>query len=189
MKLRNRYFFLRHGQTIYQARRRARIYPWPEKSPISITKKGEIQIRKAAKELKKENIDLIFASDVYRVRQSAQIVAKELGLKIKLDRHLRDINLGVYRGGKKAVFFRDFPKKSDWFLKRPKGGESLVDLEKRMVNVLKGVDNKYKNKNILIVSHKDPLWILEGKIKGWSRGKLLDVYKDTFVTGDLRKIN
>ena len=79
MKLKNRYFLLRHGQTIYQVKKRKMIYPWPEINPIKLTKKGEKQIKKVAKILKNKKIDLIYSSDIYRTKQTARIVAKELG--------------------------------------------------------------------------------------------------------------
>ena len=40
-------------------------------------------------------------------------------------------------------------------------GESWRDVKKRMFSALKELDQKYEGKKILLVSHGDPLWILE----------------------------
>ena len=49
MKLKNKYFILRHGQTIYQTKKKNFIYPRSNKSKVNLTKRGEKQIKKAAR--------------------------------------------------------------------------------------------------------------------------------------------
>jgi len=167
MKLRNRYFLLRHGKTIYQTKKRTKIYPWPDVPPIKITKQSEKEIRRVARSLKKEEIDYIYCSDIFRAKQTAEIVAQELGLKIKLDKRLRDLNIGIYQGGNKKDFFRDFPvsdpKKR--FDGRPQNGESWKDLKKRIKEFIADTEKRHHKKNILLVSHGDPLEILMGIVR------------------------
>jgi broad specificity phosphatase PhoE len=194
MKLKNRYFILRHGQTIYQIKKKDYIYSWPEKPPVKLTKKGEKQVKVAAKKLKKEKLDLIFTSDFFRTRQTSRIVAQKLGFKtsqIHFDKRLRDINLGIYRGKTKAEFYKKFPKYSKIrFYKRPPQGESWLDCQKRILAFLKDTDKKFKGKTILIVSHGDPLWLLEGTIRNWSIKKMLQerVSHDIIETGEVRRL-
>lgn len=202
LKLRNKYFILRHGQTIYQTKKKKFVYPWPDNPPVPLTKKGKEQIEKVAKKLKKAKIDLIFASDIFRVRQSAGIVTKELGLKmnpvrkrgflngVNFDKRLRDVNLGIYHGKIKTEFYRNFPRDSKKrFSQKPRGGESWSDCKKRIVSFIKEIDKKYKNKNILIISHGDPLWLLAGAIKGLTNEKLLkEKHKNLFLeVGEFKK--
>lgn len=100
---------MRHGQTIYQTEKKGWIYPpFPEKPAIKLTKKGEKQIKIAAKKLKKEKIDLIFSSDFFRTRQTVEIVEKELGIRVRFDKRLRDGNLGIYREERKRNFTEIF---------------------------------------------------------------------------------
>lgn len=190
--MRNTYFILRHGETVYQTRKREIVYPWPETAPVKLTEQGKRQIKKSAKLLKRKGIDIIYSSDTFRTHQTAEIVAKELGLKIIFDPRLRDINLGIYQGGKKKEFYRDFPITSKKrFSQKPKGGESWNDLKRRTKDFTRSVDKKYTNKNILIISHGDPLWILEGMIKDFNNQELLDeifVKKNNIKTGELREL-
>ncbi len=45
MKLRNQYFILRHGDTIYQTEKKGFIYPWPDNPLVRLTKKGKKKIQ------------------------------------------------------------------------------------------------------------------------------------------------
>jgi len=191
MKLRNHYFILRHGQTTFQAKKKKFIYPSPENPPVPLTEKGEKQIETAAQKLKGKKIKAIYSSDFFRTRQTAGIVAKELGLKVKLDKRLRDLNLGIYHGKTKEEFYRELPKNSmKRFSQRPKEGESWQDVEERMRNFIKEIDKRHKNENILIISHGDPLWLIKGVVKGLTEEKLLkDREKIYPKTGELKILN
>ncbi|MDP2967172.1 MAG: histidine phosphatase family protein [bacterium] len=189
--MKNHYFILRHGETIHQQEKKDIIYPFPEKEPIGLTEKGKKQIKKAASRLKKEKIDIIFSSDITRCRQSAEIVSQELGgIKIVFDKRLREINLGVYHGRKKEEFYIDFPRDKKRFYKVPKRGESWNEVKKRMLSFIKEIDKRHKNKNILIVSHGRPLWLLEGAVKGLrSNEEYFEQAKKIIPqTGELRKL-
>lgn len=187
----NQYFILRHGETIHQTKKKNMTYPWPEKSPIKLTKRGQKQIREKAKRLKKRKIDLIYSSDVFRTRQAAEIVAKELGLKVIFDKRLWDINLGIYQDRPKKEFYQDFPNPKERFYKKPEKGESWSDVKKRIISFIKEIEKKHRDKTILIVSHGDPLWLLEGAVKGMTNQELLDeifVKKNYINTAELRKL-
>lgn len=191
MKLKNKYFLLRHGQTIYQTKKKNLVYPRSNKSKVNLTKRGENQVKKAAQELKKQKIDLIFTSDFFRTRQTAKITAKELKLEVNFDKRLRDLDWGVYRGvPKKEVYCYFSRHPGHRFYQRPPQGESWSDCKKRMINFIKEIDKKYKNKNILIISHGDPLWLLEGAVKELTNKELLEnKYKNLFLdVGEFKKL-
>ena len=192
MKLKNRYFLLRHGRTIYQGRKKAFIYPSLSKNKqVPLTKKGQREIKKAAELLRNKKIDLIFCSDFLRAKETAQIVANTLRVKkIIPDKRLRDINFGVLHGKKREDFYRLFPKgDKKRFFQAPKKGESWLQCQKRMKDFLKEMEKKYKSKNILVVSHGDPLWLLEGAVEKKSKSQLLEEKKKNFIrTGELRTL-
>ncbi len=187
----NTYFLLRHGQTIYQTEKLDEIYPWPDSPPVTLTKDGEEMIKAAAHQLKKENINLIFASDTHRVKQSAEIVEKELGIKSELDRRLRDSNFGSYNGGTISEFNNKFDSPKKRFLERSENGECRKDVKERVEGFLEEVEKKYENKNILIISHGDPLLMLEGIIKGLKTDEEFIEFttgKDIQNVGELRRL-
>jgi len=184
----NQYFLLRHGQTIYQTKKKKEIYPSPEDTPVGLTKEGIKKIQKLAKKLKKEKIDLIYSSDFYRTKQTAQIVAEELNLKINFDSRLREFNFGSYHGKPKKEFYREFPTSVERFEKKLPGGESWFHCQKRITGFLKEVEKKNQNKRILIVSHGDPIWLLVGAVKGKTKKELIEEKKKggMIKTGEVR---
>ena len=131
-----------------------------------MTQEGRNQIRKIIPQLKKEKIDLIFSSDLLRTKETAQIVAKALKLKINFDKRLREQNVGIFNSKPLEKWYSFFKNEKEMFWKRPPKGENRRDVKKRMLDFLKEIDKKYKNRNILIVSHGDPLFILESAVKG-----------------------
>ena len=196
----NRYYILRHGQTDYQVSKKELVYPpIGEQNNVHLTINGEKQIKKAAKELKDhvsrqagKKIDIIYFSDINRTRQTAEITNKELGAEIISDKRLWDMNLGVYHGGRKDKFFKDFPKTIESFYgKKPEGGENWGEVRKRIMDCLNDIDRKHKNKTILIISHGDPLWLLEGTCNGLTEKELLKVkIAEKYVkTGEWRKLD
>jgi len=170
--MRNKYILLRHGQTIYQTKKKKFLYPWPD-FVTNLTEKGKKQAEAVAKKLKNKKTVLIYSSDFLRTRQTAEIIAEKLDLKVKLDKRLRDINFGIFQGGKIDEYRKLFINKKLKFFKRPSMGESWRDVRKRTIDFIKDIEKKHKNKTILIVSHGDPIWLLNGFLKGISEKKLL----------------
>lgn len=175
--MKNRYFLLRHGQTEYQAKRKGILYRRGEK--IELTEKGREQIKKAAEKLGKENIDIIFSSDVYRTKETSEIVGKKIKKKVSFDERLREIDFGDFHGKSKKSY-RNYFLDADRFSKRPPNGESWGDVAKRLKSFLKEVEKENRNKNILIVSHGDALLLLSGIMKGEALG-------NRFNLGELKK--
>lgn len=158
---------------------------------VRLTPAGIRQILSVAKKLERKRINLIFSSDYLRTRQTARIVADTLGLKVILDKRLRDTNLGVYHGKSKADFYKNFPIETR-FKKGPKNGESWDDVRKRVVSFFKSIEKKYRGKNILVVGHGDPLWLLGGVRRDLTDQELLDlilVKKEYLRKGELRKVS
>ena len=171
MKLSNNYFILRHGEAV--SNKREFCSSCPEKFKNPITKKGKKQIQKIIPRSKKDKIDLIFSSSLLRCEQTAKIIATELGLKINFDKRLREINLGIFNGKSVKEWNDYFKNRAEKFTKRAPGAENRRDIKKRLMDFIKDINKKYKNKNILIVSHEDILIILQGAVKGFSEKEMI----------------
>lgn len=174
MRMNNKYIFLRHGETIYQTKKDGFLYSWPD-FITGLTNKGKKQAGFATKKIKNREINLIFSSDFLRTRQTAEIAGQKLGLEVNFDKRLRDINWGIFCDGPIKNYRRIFYSKKQRFSKRPPKGENWHDVKKRMLDFIKEMERKYKNKTILIVSHGDPLWLLYGTLKGLNEKRLLTV--------------
>ena len=185
----NTYFILRHGETSYQLKKEEIVYPWPEPSPILLTEKGKKQIENVAEKLESEKIDLIFSSDIPRAKETAEIISKKIRIKPIFDPRIREIDMGIYKGKPAKEYEKDFSDRKRKFFDQPLNGESRQDCKKRMMNFLEEIDKKYRNKNILIISHRTPLYLLEGTIRGLKDEKLLEKNKDfSLEVGQFKKL-
>lgn len=131
----NSYTFLRHGesQSNVDGMISATIGQFGDKLTIA----GKEQSENIKKDL--ENIDIIFASPFERTRQTAEIVAQ--GKEIIFDDRLKEINAGDENG------------KSWKDAKRENFTENKTDVKKRVMEFIYEIDEKYSDKNILIVAH------------------------------------
>lgn len=177
---------MRHGEAVSNVKNI--VSCWPEKFKNPLTKKGIKMAEKAAEKLQNKNINLIFASPLLRAKQTAEIVGKKLKIKPRFDKSLIEIGFGAFnRGFFNEEFTGYFNKPTE---KAPKG-ENYKDVLKRILNFLKEIDSKYKNKNILIISHQAPLFILEGYVKGFSISKTIKNFprEKQINKGEIRELN
>ena len=140
----NRYFVMRHGEAIDNAKHVLD----PKGDPNNhLTKKGKEEAKASAEGLKGKKIDLIFASPFIRTKETADIVAKELGLSVMVDERLHEFN-----------------------------EHDEVYVWKRLGDFMFELEEKYQGKNILIVSHGNPIWVLE-QMAGWHENKVFTEYE------------
>ncbi|MFA5072097.1 MAG: histidine phosphatase family protein [Candidatus Pacearchaeota archaeon] len=194
--LKNRYFFLRHGKNIHQTELKDIAYCWPDDPiPCSLIEEGREDAKKAGELLKDKQINIVFSSDILRCRETAKIVSEVIGFdhnRIVYDIRLRDWNWGTQFGGKPKIEFWNFynnDKIKAFEIPTP-GGESWNQCRERVIKFFNEIESNFQNKNILIVSHGDPLWLLEGYIKKIEDNQiLLDKRKDIMLkTGEVREI-
>lgn len=83
----------RHGRTAWNA-----IGRFQGQVDVPLDDLGREQARLAAAVLARQRIDLIVASDLSRARATAQTLADEVGLEVRLDPRLREIHVGSWEG-------------------------------------------------------------------------------------------
>ncbi|MBI2042182.1 MAG: isoleucine--tRNA ligase [Candidatus Nealsonbacteria bacterium] len=169
----NKFFVVRHGESCRQKNGKA--ICWPEKIRCPLTASGKKEAKKTAFELKQEGINVIYSSDLLRAKQTAEIIAKELGLKIIFDKRLREYNVGIFNGKEPTLSWRYLRENTpDIIYSKLPGGESLADLSGRVHDFLKDMENRHKDQKILMVSHELPLSLMEGLARGDSIGPILE---------------
>ncbi len=193
MKLKNKYYILRHGKTDYQINKKEKIYPRDCTDKVPLSEVGRKDVKESAKKLKDVKITAIFSSDFLRTKQTAEIVKETIGFdkEIVFDKRLRDLDLGVWHEKNKEDYYQKFPVNEEAFSKVPEKGESWDCVEERMMKVLAEIEEK-ESGIILIISHGDPLWLLEGKIKNKDKKRLIKEKKtkEGFIDpAELRTLN
>jgi len=167
MKLNNKYYLLRHGEALSNVRQVTS--SWPETFENPLTEKGREQVQTAAKELEGKHIEMIFASDLLRTKQTAGIVGQILNVVPKLDIRLRETGFGELNGKPAeellyGIYIRERAKGS------VQNNEPYENILRRLMEFFEEINSSYSSKNILIISHQAPLWVLEN----WIRGKSVE---------------
>ncbi|MFA5652318.1 MAG: histidine phosphatase family protein [Candidatus Paceibacterota bacterium] len=194
LNLKNRYFFLRHGQNNHQAEHQGIIYHWPDGNPpYYLTEQGKEEAKKAGETLKQDKIDCLFCSDILRCRETAKIVSEIIKYdkeKIVYDVRLRDLNWGAFAGKTKEEYWNFYNNDHmNAFEKVVPEGESWNQCRERMVKILNEIEEEFQDKTILIISHGDPLWLLEGHIKEIDDQTLLEKRKEIMLQpGEFKEI-
>lgn len=155
----NSYFVMRHGATRGNA---AGLISYKEESKDHLTEDGKKQVEKALNDLREKKIDTIISSPFARTRETAELVAGTLGIKLKdivFDQRIGELNPGECDGRPWAEYHvRMSERKGDWFTYRLKGGESLAECRFRVGEFLYETESRYKDKNILFITHGLPAW-------------------------------
>lgn len=166
-KANNTYFVMRHGEAEHNTTDTISSSP-DDKNPL--TKKGREQVEETLKNL--GNIDLIVSSDLMRTRQTSEIIAAKLGLSaeaVVYDERLRELKVGIFNGKKWSDYHNYFPTRESRFSSTPEGGETLIDLQNRVMATLFDYEKKYAGKNILFVTHGDSAFFLSTVSQGKSQ--------------------
>lgn len=167
---------MRHGEAM--SNEKNIVSSWPEKISNHLTQNGTEKARRSIEELKTKNIGLIFSSDLDRTKETAEIASALLGIKPEYDKRLREIDFGVFSSGPAEKFENYFKNRTDRINQGSPGGESYTDVLKRVADFFEEINNKYKDKNILIISHQAPLFLLEGYMRGFSIAQTIENFPD-----------
>lgn len=171
----NTYFLLRHGEGEHNVMGFLADAAYDKVRPAHLTVQGKDNVWVAAKELATDDIDVIYASPLTRTMETAAIVAKKLGgMDIIRDERLREVDFGEF-SGKDVSEMRELYEEYGRFEARPEGGENLDDIRVRVQEFIDEVHEEYDKKNILIVGHGDPLWVIEAVLEGFPNEDIEEV--------------
>ncbi len=187
-KSRNTYFLLRHGESETNVKN---IASSDRETKYKLTENGKKQIREAAKKLKKEKIDLVIASPYPRTKETAGIIAEELGLTVAFDERLREMNFGEYDGLPVDEFKAKFPGgELERFDRAPKNGENHKEVLKRELELIDELEGKLSEKNVLLIGHGDPLCVLDNALCGKSPREIAEIFCSgrCITPGEIKKI-
>jgi broad specificity phosphatase PhoE len=142
------FYICRHGET--ENNRAKRHQGWID---TPLTPKGVMNAKAVAIKLQGKHIDKIISSDLGRAFISAYIISRHIGYddEIELNANLREINYGELAN----THYDQFPDiepgtKSDFVFPE---GESLRQLQTRVLEEIGRINDKYKGQTVLIVGH------------------------------------
>jgi broad specificity phosphatase PhoE len=125
---------------------------------VGMTERGRAEIAAVAERLAGENVAAIYASPLQRTRESAEIVGARLGLGIEFRDDVIELDFGEWTG---ATFdsIRADPRWQAWrtqrSLARIPGGESMREVQRRVVEALMDIGERHRHATVAVVSHGD----------------------------------
>ncbi len=165
----NRYFVMRHGEAENNV---DKIFHENSQNNAALTELGKEQVLKSINSFNKK-IDLIISSPLERAKQTTLIFNEKLNFsaeKIIYDERIREWEIGKgWEGKTKDEVFHYFH--NDYFhmpTKEISNGENFAQLIKRVGEFIYEIDQKYKNKNILISSHDGVSMALQFILNGFT---------------------
>ncbi|QGG46886.1 alpha-ribazole phosphatase [Heliorestis convoluta] len=146
-------YLIRHGETEWNLNRR-----YQGHSDIALSEQGRYQAQQLLRRLAHENIDVLYASDLGRAVETAQIIASAHQKEVQLDQRFRECHFGQWEGLTFPEIEKAYPQEIETWRKRPgqllvPGGESFALLQVRAYEALLDVVAKHKGENIAIVAH------------------------------------
>jgi broad specificity phosphatase PhoE len=125
---------------------------------VGLDERGRAEIAAVAERLAHEPIAAIYSSPLQRTRESAEIVADRLDLGIEFRDDVIELDFGEWTG---ATFdsIRADPRWEAWrtqrSLARIPGGESMREVQKRIVDALLDINEQHPHQSVVVVSHGD----------------------------------
>ncbi|HLH99163.1 MAG TPA: histidine phosphatase family protein [Acidimicrobiales bacterium] len=109
---------------------------------------------------KRPIVAAVYTSPLERTRETAAPIARQLGLKPKVERSLLECDFGAWTG----AALKDLVKRPEWSTvqRYPSGfqfpeGESFVGMQRRMIEGVNAICRRHRGEAVIAVSHADPI--------------------------------
>jgi probable phosphoglycerate mutase len=147
------FFCVRHGESTHNVEGRLQ----GQSDVPSLSDLGRRQSAAAAEILAAQRIEVIYASPLRRARETAEIIADRLGLPIKSDPRLMEIDVGLFQDRLRSDVDRLYPAElAAWLSGDPNfrlpEGESRTDLAKRGCAAFREIARAGHDR-VVVVSH------------------------------------
>src|SRR3990172_8035552 len=143
-------YLTRHARSTWNATGRMQGWADPPLDEI-----GREQARALAASLQAESLDAVYSSPLLRARETADIIAAPLNIKIRLDDRLKERNIGEWTGLTGDEANERFPERfnGNWRIVGPPGGETQEAIVKRAAAAINDIIAAHPEETIAVVSH------------------------------------
>lgn len=157
-------YLVRHGQTDWNAKEIVQGH-----SDIPLNETGKNQARETGELLKDVHFDAVFASDLSRAVQTAEIIKLQRDLVVNTSKLIKERNFGKYEGATSTQYReenKEFFEKMATMTKEGRMNFRIADIENeaevasRVIIFLREIAATYEGKNVLVVSHGGVMRIL-----------------------------
>jgi probable phosphoglycerate mutase len=159
---------------------------------LQLSAAGMVQAGRLAAALLGESVNRIFSSPVGRAQETAETVGRALGLQVEIAESITEMDLGDWTGLTLASL-----ETSDQFQRfnrfrgatRIPRGESMAEVQVRMINAMMRWRDEFPDGDILLVSHAEPIraavtYFAGAPLDFWNRFEIGLASLSTIVLGD-----
>ena len=148
---------VRHGETDWNRDGR-----WQGQADAPLNERGREQAHALADELAGEDVAAVYASDLSRARETAEIIAARLDRSVDVDARLREVHVGGWSGLTMAEIEAGFPDGvARWYDGDPShafdAGETYATMGERVVAALEEIAARHPGEQVLVVLHGGPI--------------------------------
>jgi probable phosphomutase (TIGR03848 family) len=169
--------FVRHGTTPTTGK----VLPGRAKG-LHLSERGIEEADRTAERLAAlGSVRALYSSPLERSRETAQLIAKRLGLATRIERGLLECDFGEWTGCQLS----ELSKLPEWqtVQRHPSGfrfpgGESFLDLAARVARTVERLVAAHRGEVIVAVSHADPIKVAVGD----ALGQPLDLMQRTVIS-------
>jgi len=169
---------VRHGQTDWNLEGR-----YQGQGDVPLNEVGRVQARALARQLQSQPFTAMYASDLKRAKETAEIISTYVNLPITLEPRLREIDQGEWEGqlvevikARYTELWRD--REGDPASVRAPSGETVGEVAYRVQAVLNDIAGLHTNATVLIVSHGLAIATVICSVRGISIGQAYSVIPD-----------
>jgi probable phosphoglycerate mutase len=142
----------RHGQSEWNAQRRIQGQA-PEAG--GLTEQGRWEAQQLGSRLHALHVDALYASDLLRAWETAQIVGATIGTPVQLDPRWREIDLGAWQGMQPEEVDARWPTDDirEQDLPRGETGETFAALSRRTLAAVDDIHRRHGGQTVAVICH------------------------------------
>lgn len=170
------FYLIRHGSTDYAEKIPGR------KPGVHLSKEGLEQSRVLVDRFRKISIDAIYSSPLERAMTTIQPLAQEKRVPFTMRDELLEIDFGKWTG----MSFDELENDLQWKLFHSyrngcviPDGELMINVQMRMIQLISELHVLLPEKNVILVSHNDPIKSVVAYFCGISLDQFLRIIIDT----------
>jgi probable phosphomutase (TIGR03848 family) len=118
---------------------------------VHLNETGRAQSARLAEQLSRYPISAVYSSPLERCLETAQPLAHALGLPVREEPGVLEVDYGEWRGGD----LKELAKTPEWHSFRFPGGETLHEVQTRAVWALERIVRNHPNQLVAVLSHGD----------------------------------
>jgi probable phosphoglycerate mutase len=166
-------WLIRHAESTWNAAGR-----WQGQADPPLSERGRQQALGLACELRDEALERLISSDLARAAQTADILGGQLGLEVRREPLLRELDAGRWSGlTRREIEARDPEALARFDASEPAaragGGESFSELRQRACRALAALASEHPGQRVGIVTHGGLIRALVPELRlenaGWRR--------------------